>query len=145
MDLDLSGSGDLEKRSGHLLNNQTILKTPEKPPSPVYNYRQNHVTTVLLAGKSKAIKRIGYISKGNNSNVEMFASFFIGATFKGKTITQNSSIKEPAHDKTNKMAGAPSEDSDQPGLCAQWVAKDPCFLHAESKDSYQTGRMPRLI
>ena len=26
-------------------------------------------------------------------------------------------------------------------LCAQWVAKDPVFLHAESEDSDQTGRM----
>ena len=30
-------------------------------------------------------------------------------------------------------------------LCAQWVAKGPSFLHAESEDSDQTGRMPRLI
>ena len=30
-------------------------------------------------------------------------------------------------------------------LCAQWVAKDPSFLHADSKDSDQTGRIPRLI
>ena len=30
-------------------------------------------------------------------------------------------------------------------LCAEWVAKDPRFLHADSKDSDQTGRMPRLI
>ena len=30
-------------------------------------------------------------------------------------------------------------------LCAQWVAKDPRFLHADSKDSDQTGQMPRLI
>ena len=30
-------------------------------------------------------------------------------------------------------------------LCTQWVAKDPGFLHADSKDSDQTGRMPRLI
>ena len=49
---------------------------------------------------------------------------------------------------------APSEDSDQPGhpprlirvfavrSMAQWVAKDPSFLHADSKDSDQTGRMP---
>ena len=29
-------------------------------------------------------------------------------------------------------------------LCAQWVAKDPSFLHADSEDSDQTGRMPRL-
>ena len=30
-------------------------------------------------------------------------------------------------------------------LCAQWVAKDPSFLHAHSEDSDQSGRMPRLI
>ena len=30
-------------------------------------------------------------------------------------------------------------------LCAQWVAKDPSFLHAESEYSDQTGWMPRLI
>ena len=30
-------------------------------------------------------------------------------------------------------------------LCAQWVAKDPSFLHAVSEDSDRTGRMPRLI
>ena len=30
-------------------------------------------------------------------------------------------------------------------LCAQWVGKDPSFLHADSEDSDQTGRMPRLI
>ena len=30
-------------------------------------------------------------------------------------------------------------------LCAQWVAKDPSFLHAHSKDADQTGGMPRLI
>ena len=30
-------------------------------------------------------------------------------------------------------------------LCVQWVAKDPSFLHADSEDSDQTGRMPRLI
>ena len=30
-------------------------------------------------------------------------------------------------------------------LCAQWVAKDPSFLRADSEDSDQTGRIPRLI
>ena len=57
---------------------------------------------------------------------------------------------EPPRDKTNKITCAPSEDSDQPGhppslirvfACAQWVAKDPSFLHADSEDSDQTGRM----
>ena len=35
--------------------------------------------------------------------------------------------------------------SDQYSLCAHWVAKDPSFLHANSKDSDQTGQMPSLI
>ena len=30
--------------------------------------------------------------------------------------------------------------SDQSLLCTQWVAKDPSFLHADSKDSDQTGQ-----
>ena len=30
-------------------------------------------------------------------------------------------------------------------LCAQWLTKDPSFLHADSEDSDQTVRMPRLI
>ena len=38
-----------------------------------------------------------------------------------------------------------SAQSDQSSLCAQWVAKDPSFPHADSEDSDQTGRMPRLI
>ena len=55
---------------------------------------------------------------------------------------------------SDKMACAPSEDSDQPrhppnlfesSLSAQCVVKDPSFLHADSVDFDQTGRMPRLI
>ena len=30
-------------------------------------------------------------------------------------------------------------------LCSRWVAKNPSFIHADSKDSDQTGWMPRLI
>ena len=53
---------------------------------------------------------------------------------------------EPQHYKTNKMTCAPSEDSDQPGHPpSQWVAEDPIFLHADSEDSGQTGRMSRLV
>ena len=42
---------------------------------------------------------------------------------------------------------APREDSEQPEslLCAQQVAKDPSFLHVDSEDSDQPGRMPKLI
>ena len=38
-----------------------------------------------------------------------------------------------------------SAQSDQSSLCTRWVAKDPSFPHADSEDSDQTGRMPRLI
>ena len=63
-------------------------------------------------------------------------------------------IFEPPHQKTNKMACAPSEDSDQPGhppslirsfavrMKKAWVLRYP--LNA-SEDSDQTGQMPRLI
>ena len=61
------------------------------------------------------------------------------------TQTDPLNSNEPPHDKTNKMTFAPNEDSDQSLLCAQWVAKDSMFLPADSKDSDQTGRMPRLI
>ena len=75
------------------------------------------------------------------------------ATFKDPLARRIQAI-EPPHDKPNKMNCAPSEDSDQPGpppslirvfACAQSVAKEPSFLHADSEDSDQTGRMTRLI
>ena len=66
-----------------------------------------------------------------------FCSIWLGATPVAKAPFM---AYEPPHDKTNKMA-VWSESS----LCAQWVAEDPSFLHADSKDSDQTGQMPRLI
>ena len=62
--------------------------------------------------------------------------------------------REPRHDKTNKMSVRPAKTQislgirpvwSESSLCAQWVAKDPSFLHADSEDSDKTGRMPRLI
>ena len=61
---------------------------------------------------------------------------------------------EPPRDKTNNVAVRPAKTQISLGirpvwseslLCAQWVAKGPSFLHADSEDSNQTGRMPRLI
>ena len=63
-------------------------------------------------------------------------------------------LYEPRHDKTNKMAMRLAKTQNSLGmrpvwsessLCAQWVAKDPSFRRADSEDSDQTGRMPRLI
>ena len=65
-----------------------------------------------------------------------------------------SSIYEPPHDKTNGIACAPSEDSDQSGhppslirvfavrMKKAWVLSYP---QSTREDSDQTGRMPRLI
>ena len=61
---------------------------------------------------------------------------------------------EPPHDKTNKMTVRPSKTQislgihpawSESSLCAQWIAKGSVLLHADSEDSDQTGRMPRLI
>ena len=63
-------------------------------------------------------------------------------------------LDEPRHDKTNKVSVRPAKTQislgirpvwSEASLCAQSVAKDPNFLHADSEDSDQTGRMPRLI
>ena len=61
---------------------------------------------------------------------------------------------EPPRDKTNKVSVRPAKTQISLGirpvwsassLCAQWVAKGPSFLHADSEASDHTGRMPRLI
>ena len=67
---------------------------------------------------------------------------------------ESNKIYEPPRDKTNKVAVRPAKTQislgirqvwSESSLCDQWVAKDPSFLHADSEDSDQTGRMPRLI
>ena len=78
-------------------------------------------------------------------------------TFSGGTMTYcrpQLPTNKPPHDKTNKMACAPSEDSDQPGhppslirvfavrLKKAWVLS---YTLNASEGSDQTGRMPRLI
>ena len=61
---------------------------------------------------------------------------------------------KPRHDKTNKVTVHPAKTQisldirqvwSESSLCAQRVAKDPSFLHADSEDSDQTGLMPSMI
>ena len=63
-------------------------------------------------------------------------------------------LVEPPRDKTNKVSVRPAKTQislgirpvwSESSLCAQWVAKDSSFLHADSEDSDQTRRMHRLI
>ena len=62
-------------------------------------------------------------------------------------------IIELPRDKTNNVAVGPTKTQislgicpvrSESSLCAEWVAKGPSFLHTDSEDSDQTGRMPRL-
>ena len=61
---------------------------------------------------------------------------------------------EPPHDKTNEMTMLPAKTQislgihpvwSESSLFAQWEAKDPSFLHADSEDSDWTRQMARLI
>ena len=61
---------------------------------------------------------------------------------------------EPPHFKTNRMTVRPAKTQislvfrpvwSESSLCGQRIAVGPSFLHADSEDSDQTGRMPRLI
>ena len=78
------------------------------------------------------------------------ASEFIG----GNLEHFHSLTLEPWHDKTNKMSVRAAKTQISLGIRPVWsvpflwvakVAKHPCFLHVDSEDSEQTGRMPRLI
>ena len=74
--------------------------------------------------------RLKYCSSGSSNN--------------NNNDNNNNRTNEPAHGKTNQVACASDEDSHQPGFllslirgfdCAQWLAKDPSFLHAVSEYS----------
>ena len=51
----------------------------------------------------------------------------------------------PGFKKTSTYEPNDSRQNQQSSMHAQWVAKDPRFLYADSEDSDQTGQMPRLI
>ena len=67
---------------------------------------------------------------------------FSGA-WKSLQSWKNVWLNEPRHDKTNKMSVRPAKTqislgirpvSSESSLCAQWVAKDPSFVHADNED-----------
>ena len=64
-------------------------------------------------------------------------------TFDYSAFAFETEIYEPPHDKPNKMSVRPAKTQISLGIrpvwsessqCAQWVAKDPSFLHADSED-----------
>ena len=86
------------------------------------------------------------------SNVSCFHS--AGGMGCKTAFCQLSVCIESRHDQTNNVAVRPAKTQISLGilpvwpessLCAQWVAKDPSFLHADSEGSDQTGQRPRMI
>ena len=61
---------------------------------------------------------------------------------KANSVEKRSISVRPAESRISLGIGPVGSES---LLCTLWVAKDPSFLHADSKDSDQIGRMPRLI
>ena len=70
-----------------------------------------------------------------------------------RTLFRLKNVHKPRHVKTKKVTVhlAKTQISlgicpvwSESSLCAQWVAKNPSFLRADSEVSDQTGRMPRL-
>ena len=94
-----------------------------------------------------------------NATVIFFPSYLPNAyeLFLFNSVIMRESLRrkhEQRLDKTNKMNVRPAKTQislgirpvwSESSLCAQWVAKNPSFLRADSEDSDQTGRIPRLI
>ena len=81
-------------------------------------------------------------------------TFIVGTCHMRLVLIWKFRRNEPPHVKTNKVTVRPAKTQtsldirpvwSESSLCAQWVAKDPSFLHADSEDSDQTGWMSRLI
>ena len=112
------------------------------------------------------VRRLIWVFAGLTLRFFLFVCFFLScfgsnAMFDAVLLSnsqhftdKSQSIDEPWHVKTNKMNVHPAKTQislgippvwSESSLYAQWLAKDPSFLHADSEDSDQTGRMPRLI
>ena len=90
----------------------------------------------------------------NRCSVEMKGSLLTRMFLQFASFSLKNIAFEPSHYKTIKLAMRTTKTQislgirqvwSEPSLCVQWVAMDPTFLHADSEDSDQTGRMPRLI
>ena len=92
-------------------------------------------------------------NKQHNKIVQMNKILKMMLNFYGTILSPNIT-NEPPHDKTNiwHVRQAKTQINlcirpvwSESSLCAQWVANDPSFLHADSEDSDQIGRKPSLI
>ena len=108
-----------------------------------YILRDHYSTGVLKFHQNNKKKK----NTQNHSQHYFFLFLIILIEFQVPVITANDKKITKWHvrpAKTQISLGVRPVWSES-SLCTQWVAKDPSFLHADSKDSDQTGRMPRLI
>ena len=107
----------------------------------------------IILRRSHLVQLLGWL--GKFSGVRNFRNFTVThLTLSSTFYLTFTLLYEPRHGKTNKTSGRPVKTQislgihpvwSESSLRAQWVAKDPRFLHAHSEDSDQTGQMPRLI
>ena len=110
---------------------------------------RKHRNLIILNLKKKKISILTRIFL-----IKSLYRFFFESVYKKHQRHLLITANEPRHDKTNKMSVRLAKTQislsirpvwSESSQCAKLVAKDPNFLHADNKDSDQTGRMPRLI
>ena len=98
-----------------------------------------------LADQTERMPRLIWVFTGRTVNLLVLS-------WGGSNYAWSHRTYEPPHDKTNKVALRPAKppvslgirpDWSESSLCAQRIAKDPSFLHADSEDSAQTGWNPQ--
>ena len=74
----------------------------------------------------------------------LFDESRLRSTYKWAKISQSCKVFEPPHDKTNKMACAPSEDSDQPGHSPSLIRVFAVRMKKDQGLSYPLSEQRRL-
>ena len=117
----------------HMLTSQFYRNTRD-----IKRHRISHVR------KTDCTETNNYIWKATILVAAFGSRFPRSASISKWATTWQNQQNECAPSKTQISLGIRPVWSES-SLCAQWVAKDPSFLHADSEESDQTGRMPRLI
>ena len=144
---------DCESKGRSFFHWNLIMKTFLPPFSPFCWFKKGR--TLSVAGEridNVLVNCLGRLPRNSVARLTDHARNDLKCV-EGPQNTYTTTI-EPRHDKTNKMSvhRAKTQISlgflpvwSESSLCAQWEAKNPSFLHADSEDSDQTGWMPRLI
>ena len=119
-----------------------------------YIFSKNFVNSLSCQSKKKCITIVDLVPKQQLSDKgKIFGIAFLSRIYRLYNHWASMYFEnEPRHDKTNKMSVRPAKTQinlgirpvwSESSMCAQWVANDPSFLHADSEDSDQT--LIRLI